>query len=191
LVGTTDRGGALLDGTLVSRSQLYGIPFSFGLKVGCLTANPETSGYEGPASTCDGAIRELPVVATPPLPRYDAFAGLELVRPDGSAGTELLAAREPNGKLRLKMGDATQVLEGIGAEVAAADLDQDGVPEIIASLDGPDDALRALSWDGSAVRQRLRFPAPAGVRAVAACPPEEGGVPSIVAVVGQEVWIVR
>jgi hypothetical protein len=41
------------------------------------------------------------------------------------------------------------------------------------------------------VRERLRLPAPGGVRALAACPPEEHGEPSLVAVVGDEIWLVR
>ena len=38
---------------------------------------------------------------------------------------------------------------------------------------------------------RLRFPAKDGVRAIGVCPPEEKGVPGVVAVVGNEVWLVR
>ena len=38
---------------------------------------------------------------------------------------------------------------------------------------------------------RLRFPAKEPVRALGVCPPEEKGVPGFVAVVGNEVWLVR
>ena len=72
------------------------------------------------------------------------------------------------------------------------DLDMDGIPEIVTSLDGSDDAVRIVSAsDDGAVRERRRFSAPNGVRALAMCPPEEKGIPALVAVTGNEVWLVR
>jgi hypothetical protein len=44
---------------------------------------------------------------------------------------------------------------------------------------------------GSDLRGRLHLAAPAGVRALAMCPPGDHGQPALVAVVGSEVWIIR
>ena len=53
------------------------------------------------------------------------------------------------------------------------------------------DALMVWSWRGSQLQQRLRVTTKEAVRGIAACPPEEKGVPALVAVVGPEVWLVR
>jgi hypothetical protein len=82
--------------------------------------------------------------------------------------------------------------------VAVADLDQDGAPEVISTLDvlpqspsGQSDALVISTWqpDGS-LRERTRIPVPSGIRAVAACPPE-GGQAAVVLATQGELWIVR
>ena len=107
------------------------------------------------------------------------------------------AAREPNGKLRLRRSDATgksieAPIDSAGAQIALADLDLDGTPEIAFSADSTDnDALAVWSWRANGLVQRLRYPAKEGVRAIAACPPEEKGLPALVAVVGSEIWLVR
>jgi hypothetical protein len=71
-------------------------------------------------------------------------------------------------------------------------MDLDGLPEIVSSADTTDDALRiqTLADDGT-LRERLKVAAPAGVRALAICPPEENGAQALVAIVGTEVWLVR
>jgi hypothetical protein len=71
------------------------------------------------------------------------------------------------------------------------DLDQDGEPDLATTTDGADDTIAVSSWAANEFRTRLRIPAPAGVRALAVCPPERGGQPVLVAVVGDEVWLVR
>ena len=82
---------------------------------------------------------------------------------------------------------------GFGAQVAAYDLDQDGTPEIVTTINGEGDAIVVHSWSGGTTEPtpRLRLPAPGGVRALAVCPAEVGGEPVLVAVVGNEVWLVR
>ena len=107
--------------------------------------------------------------------------------------------REPNGKLRLRRTahtpDAKPIeatIDGVGAQLAIADLDLDGAPEVITTSDSPDDALAITTWNAKGTLfPRLRVPAKDGVRAVATCRPEERGVPAVVAVVGSEVWLVR
>ena len=137
-----------------------------------------------------------------PAPRFDAFGAANIADGGGDART-VVVVREPSGKLRIKVGDATTVAEGtFGAQLAVGDLDEDGAPEIATATEAPappgpsgrpDDAIDIATFtrDGSESRSRLHIAAPAGVRALAMCPPEDHGEPALVAVVGNEVWIVR
>jgi hypothetical protein len=119
------------------------------------------------------------------------MAAADIVRPDGSTRSAV-AAHEPGGRLDVRFGEAARSFDGAGAQLAIGDLDQDGSPEIVTSASAADDAITVWSWDGSSEpRQRLTLPAPGGVRAICICPPEEGGAPALVAVVSDEVWIVR
>ena len=197
LVGITDRGAVALDSSLARTGPLRGIPVPFGsANDACAVPSPDASAFEGSVIPCLsglpgllGATTAAGSLSTPP--RFDAASFADLVRADGLSRLAQLA-REPGGRLLVRVGDATQTLDNVGAQIALGDLDQDGVPEIIASAADGEDAITVTSWDGTAdPRPRLRLPAPGGVRAVGVCPPEEGGAPALVAVVGSEVWIVR
>jgi hypothetical protein len=175
-VGTTDRASVTLTGDFVGHAPI-----------------------EASAGTFDGApfdctvAREQKAKMAVPAPRFDAFAASSLVDAAGVARS-IVAVREPSGKLRLKAGDIQVSPDGVyGAELAVLDFDQDGVPEVATSVDGPDDALNLWSWPGPGpeLRGRLHLAAPGGVRALAVCPSEEHGQPVLVAVVGNEVWLVR
>ncbi len=198
LVGSTDRGGLALDVELVPKRPLTGIPVPSGDGEACAVVVPDASVFDGHAVACTEPERGEPrVVLQAPAPRYDAIAAVSLVTRSGTV-SEVVASREPSGKLRLRRSDpgAAKPLEatlsGIGAQVALLDLDLDGVPEVATSLDSADDALVISSWNATGqFAPRLRLPAKEGVRAIAACPPEERGIPALVAVVGNEVWLVR
>jgi hypothetical protein len=185
LAGTTDRGGVSLAPDLSRPIVLPGLPFGDGL---CVLPVPGAGAFEGSIVDCTSKAEKLAA----PAPRYDAIAHATVLSPAGKAQA-VIAAREPNGKLRVRLGEVqTRVFEGVGAQVAVGDLDQDGAPEIVTTSDTGEDALVITSWPGGAdARQRLRVAAPAGVRALCTCPPEENGVPALVAVVGSEVWLVR
>ena len=189
LLGTTDRGGVALDASLARTGSLRGVPVPFA-RDACVIANPLTEAFEGDVTAC--ASEGAPLVRfAAPAPRFDAFAAFDVVRPDGSI-RNATAVREPTGKLDLRLADASLSLDGFGAQLALADLDQDGVLEVIGTAAEGEDALTVVSWDGASnPRPRLNLPAPAGVRALGTCPPEEGGAPAIVAVVEDEVWVVR
>jgi hypothetical protein len=188
-VGTTDRGGVMLDPSLVLVGALRGIPVAAPGDA-CAVPSSEASAFEGDLLAC--APGPAPVVRiSAAVPRYDAFAAADLVRANGGSRPAQVA-REPGGKLQLRLGDAVQTLDNVGAQIALGDLDQDGAPEIVTSVADGDDAITVTSWDGASdPRPRLNLPAPGGVRALCVCPPEQGGGPALVAVVANEVWIVR
>lgn len=190
-VGSTDRGGVELAPDLAPRSPLVGVPAAGGDEVVCLRPEPSAGAFDGAPIGCLPRGEPGPKMALP-APRFDAFAAANVVDAAGATHA-IVAVREPSGRLRLKMGDATRVPDGgFGAELAVGDLDQDGVPEIVTTANGPDDAIRVSSWSGAADwSDRLRLAAPAGVHALAICPAEDHGRPVLVAIVGDEVWLLR
>ena len=77
---------------------------------------------------------------------------------------------------------------------SSANLDQDGRPDLVTTRDGPDDAITVHHVDPTTGQTEvvLRTDAPAPIRALAVCPPEVGGAPALVAVVGAESgWCAR
>jgi hypothetical protein len=209
LVGTTDRGGVALDAALVARRQLTGLPVVGGDGEACTIPSPEASAFEGNAIGCDPPVppkpvpgtkapakTEPPAVFVPPSTRYDAIATLDSVARDGTVA-QIVASREPGGKLRVRRQDpggakpVEQTFEGVGAQLALVDLDLDGIPEVISTSDGEIDHIQVSSFAKGALTSRIRWRATEGVRAIGVCPPEERGVPGLVAVVGNEVWLVR
>jgi hypothetical protein len=200
-LGSTDRGSIVVDAMLVTKRVLTGVPIPGTDGDACAVPNADSGSFDGNAVTCTVPTKGEPAAAFPaPVSRYDAIAAFELVGKDGSLA-DVVAAREPIGKLRLRRSErnaaaGTKPLEatidGVGAQVAVGDLDLDGVPEIVTTTEGADDVLAITTWNAKGtLLPRLRVPAKDGVRAVAVCPPEEKGVPAVVAVVGTEVWLVR
>jgi hypothetical protein len=124
----------------------------------------------------------------------DAVAGATLVSKTG-APRRVRAARHPDGTVTLSDGNGSVALERIGAQLAVGDLDGDGNPELVASLDTLDaasDAVVVYSWQpGTKPVERLRIPAPGGVRALALCPARATAMAPIVAAVGDALWIVE
>lgn len=199
-VGSTDNGGMRLTQELASDGPLLGLPAWGGDAVVCLRPEPSAGAFDGAPVDCALGRDPRPKMAVP-APRFDAFGAATIADRTGDPRT-VVAVREPSGKLRIKMGDTVTVAEGtFGAQLAVGDLDEDGAPEIATSNDASpqgqagrlDDAIEIATWsrDGSEPRSRLHIPAPAGVRALAMCPPEDRGEPTLIAVVGNEVWLVR
>ncbi len=200
-VGSTDCGGIHLNQDLTTGSPLLGLPAWGGDEVVCLRPEPSAGAFDGAPVGCSMSREPKPRMAVP-APRFDAFGAAKIADALGETRT-IVAVREPSGKLRIKMGDVVSAAEGsFGAQLAVGDLDQDGAPEVATTTDvattaGPggrlDDAIDIATWarDGSGPRSRLRIAAPGGVRALAMCPPEAHGEPALVAVVGNEVWILR
>jgi len=191
-LGSTDRAGLTLTPDFAGHSALIGVPASSSEGLVCLLPNAAAGAFDGAPVDCTVARDVKPRMAVP-APRYDAFASATVVDAQGIARS-VVVVREPSGKLKLKMGDALAAPDGaFGAQLAVGDFDQDGVPDVATTVDGAEDALNVFSWPVSSteLRGRLHLAAPGGVRALTVCPPEEGGEPVLVAVVGNELWLVR
>jgi len=166
-VGTTDRARALrLDGKLAKLRELdVRLPWPGG-----------------------GGL------VTSELASTDAVAGATLVSKTGET-RRIRAGRRPDGTVLLSDGQRSVELERVGAQLAIGDLDGDGDPELVASLDTLDpasDAVVVYSWPaGKKPVERLRIAAPGGVRALALCPPRATQMAPIAAAVGDALWVVE
>jgi hypothetical protein len=187
-IGSTDRAEAVrLDATLGKIASLgRTLPWPGTgqcARIAALSLLPEA----GPCSS-KGAAAE-------PASGGDAVAGAEIVLPDGKR-RGLRAVRRADRSVTLSDDEGKQVrLELAGAQLAVGDLDGNGVPELLSSIDtlAPgEDALVAHSWgaDGK-LTEKLRVPVPAGVRAIAICPIEENAMAPIAIGTAEGLWIVR
>jgi len=194
-VGISDRArGSRLDGDLKLLGAINGVPFATAQGDACLRFQGSTLATT--IGKCADADPAPPFDADGPL---DAVAMATFVGSDGTART-VEAMRDPRtGEVSLRALGRTSSVPHAGAQIALADLDQNGWPEIISALDvfpkpagDVDDALvvTTLEADG-ALRERSRTPVPTGIRAITACPPEGGGSASVVLATLGELWIVR
>jgi hypothetical protein len=188
LVGTSERGGMALGPDLRLRHMLTGLPVAGSL--GCASLVPELGAFDG-LRACSTS-HPLPGLVAPSAlpPRFDAIAELAYVDTRGAPHTAMVT-REPSAKLRLRVdGAEVHTVEGAGAQVLLADLDLDGTPELVSTMAEGEDRIVVTTLD-RVPKVRLRLDAKEGVRALAACPPEAGARPVLVAAVGQELWLVR
>jgi len=193
LVGSTERDSVSLSMELGAPQALVGVPASGLQGAVCLTPEPSAGAFDGAPVDCAMRRDPKPVLAVP-APRFDAFAATRVASPDG-ATSDLVAVREPSGKVRIKRGDTVIVPDGaFGAQLAIADLDQDGTAELATTADGgPDDAVTIATIDSSALPWLVRFRVAVSepIRAMAVCPPEQHGEPTLVAVTASELWLIR
>lgn len=195
-VGLSDRSKSVrLDGQLGVVATLAGLPVSTGETSACVRIVQH--GLSGPLLPCTSGDVATHVT----LPgSYDAMASASLVSPKGE-GFVVFAARNDRGSVEVR-DDAGHVttIDGAGAQLAVGDLDQDGEPEILSSLDVPfgvTDAVVVRSWsnrmaaDNSRPKEILRIPAAAGVRAMAVCPPDGPGRTPFVVATADEIWVAR
>lgn len=200
-VGLTDRGKSVrLDGDLQIVGTFAGLAVPDAEASAC-TRIPGlvVTGPLGPCLPGDPPPRAGSVGG-----QYDAFASARLVSPRGEPFA-VWAGRE-RGALELR-DDAGHKggLDTVGAQLAVGDLDQDGDPEILSSVDTltpGEDAVVIRTWAraepipagqgvSARVREIARIPAAAGVRAIAVCPPDGPGHAPFVVATADEVWVVR
>jgi hypothetical protein len=165
---------------------------SLGAAVACVVPVPARGGFESTIVRCDDGKPIATSPASSPPTLVDTWTSLDLTRPDGSE-SRVLAMHEPSGTLHVTQVGVPEslTLNDTGAQVALADLDQDGAPEVITTAAHGEDALVIASWQKGGLVPRLRWAAPAGVDAVAVCPAEADDAPSVVAAVGSEIWLVH
>jgi hypothetical protein len=178
------------------------VPFATPLGDACVTFQGSTLSTVISKCADSDAAFDASDVETP----LDAAANAAFVAADGTVRS-IRATRDPRtAEIKLRSGAETMTVAHAGAQIALADLDQDGSPEIISTLDVPakpptadaaaksseGDALVITSWQlGSGLREKARTPVPKGIRAVTACPPDGNGAAPIVIATSGELWIIR
>ncbi len=202
-------GGALIDVGLSDRAQsvrLDGALRVVGAFAGMAVPDGDASACTRlPALTVTGPLAACTPGDPAPIAasiggQYDAFASARLVSPRGES-FRVWAGRE-RGVVELR-DDAghRQTIDGAGAQLAVGDLDQDGEPEVLSSLDVLEprqDAVVVRSWTRGKAgapsprpREVARLPAAAGVQALAVCPPDGPGRAAFVVATADEIWVVR
>jgi len=138
----------------------------------------------------DEPVRSEPLESEP----FDAIAGAVVVARDGSARIVRAARRANDGAVVVTDGTGSVRLEHAGAQLAVGDLDGDGAPELVTTLDTLDpkaDGVVVYSWLGSTLTERFRVGVPAGVKALAVCPEVADRMAPIVVATGLGLWAVR
>lgn len=190
LVGLSDRAdGVVLSASLAPLGMLTApVPWEH---VGCLSRNGIALGTPRPCSRSEHGAVDAAAVEN-----VDAIASGSVVETDGKVA-RVVAFRSATTRavtLRDDRGRSVEVPSAGGA-LALADVDLDGQPELLASLDTdqPDqDAVVVSTWgrDGT-VTERLRMPVKDGIHALAVCPVEELRMANIVVATGGGLWIAR
>ena len=190
-VAISDRDGSVrLDATLSKIGNLKGTAVGHGRATACTTLADLLLGERVQACAPGDPQPQLPLLGH----RADAISSGYQVQADGSGST--LVALRSDSTLVLRDAAGDKVIARVGAQLAVADLDQDGEPELVSTLDvlsAKHDVLEVRTVRKSGiVERRLRLPVPTGVEALAVCPPDDGtaSAPIVLATRG-ELWVVR
>ncbi len=176
-VGLTDRKDGLMlsrDLTVIERyAGLLPVP-------GGNCAPRSTLGVLARLDACvgrPGASRTQPVT-------LDTVAGVSTAQ----------LGRDATGRLTGIAQQLMQTTQRIGAQLAIADADSDGNPELAFSadtLEGAKDRLTLVTLQANKLAPRFELPAP-GITAIAICSKREAaGMAPIVVAVGDELWLIR
>ncbi len=190
--GLTDRAVSVrLDRGFEVDGTFPGLPLPDGAGVACTRMGGLLiTGPIGPCKKGDPAPLGASVGG-----QYDAFASAALVGASGAPYVVWAGRERGIVELRDDASHAARVSD-MGAQLAVGDLDQDGDPEILGSVDtlnALDDAVLVKTWHRATnkVEDRLKIPAAAGVRAIGACPPDGPGHAPFVVATADEIWVVR
>jgi hypothetical protein len=190
-VGLTDREGSVrLDAALRRVAVLPGLTVSAPEGSACAPRG-DAMIAPGRRACAEGD----PTPSTTDVGRVaDAMASSLLVT-SGGAVKPLVALRREDAAVVIRDGNVETVLGRAGAQLAIADIDQDGAIDVVTTMDvlGPAyDALavRTLLPSGT-VAPRYHLPVTTGVDAVTVCPPDGGNRAPIVIATGGQLWVVR
>lgn len=189
LVGSTDRkNGLWLTPELKKKQDLRHAVLPFA-GVGCVEREGVSLTGLYDCFTSSELLEERAIV------NADAVAGAVVVDEDGKARRIKAVRSAADGALSLDDGMTMEArVARVGGAIAVADVNLDGAPELVASTDArvaKEDALVVSSWGDAGVHERYRVPVPEGIRAVAVCPPEDGGPRPIVVATPYHLYVVR
>ncbi len=191
-IGLTDRAQSVrLDHQLKKVASYDGIPIA--MPEGTVCAKRRVGSLSSELSPCvksDGPVRHS--AAFP----FDAAAAVKLIDAKGS-NRKVWAVRSPtDGTLFIEDSSGkNQSVSNVGAQIALADVDLDGDPDLVASknvLNPSNDALVIRTWRANgSMTKRIELPAPDGIKALAVCPVQGPKQSPIVVATTKELWIVR
>ena len=124
----------------------------------------------------------------------DAIAGASVTLRSGAVRLVRAARSASDGSVTLLDGEREARLDHAGAQLAVGDLDGDGAPELVTSLDTANpaaDAVVVYSWLGTGLKEAFRTGIPTGVRALAVCPERVNGIAPIAVAASNGVWVIR
>ena len=127
---------------------------------------------------------------------FDAVAAARVIGTGGDV-RDVWAVRSPtDGSVALRDDHGKQhALQHVGAQLALADVDLDGDPDLVASknvLNASNDALVIRSWrSNGTMEKRAELPVPDGISAVVVCPPDGPGQRTVAVATSKELWILR
>jgi hypothetical protein len=134
----------------------------------------------------------------PPTPKLteplDALAGVTLVSRSGTTRLVRAGRRGSDAAVMISDGLREARLERAGAALALGDMDGDGTPELVTSLDTADpgaDAVVVYSWLAAGLAERWRVPITAGVKALAICPQRAAALAPVAVASGGALWLLQ
>jgi hypothetical protein len=189
-VSITDREGSVrLDGALSLVKEMKGKAVPHGRATACAGIGQLLLGKTMRACGED----EPPPAIADVRHKTDAIASAFVVGKSG-VGKTTIALRK-DSSLIVRAGDEDKVIARVGAQLAIGDMDQDGTPEVVSTMDTLAPKfdvveIRTVYLRGT-VKRRLALRAPKGVRAVAVCPPDGPARAPVVVATGTEIWVIR
>ena len=191
-VGLTDRDRSLrLDGELREVAAYDGMPVPTPQGVAC--ASRRVGSLTAELGSC---VKGDPSPASHAAFPFDAVAAASVVDTGGRVRRVWVVRSPTDGTIALRDDRGGQHgLPHVGAQIALADVDLDGDPDLVASkdvLNPNNDALVIRSWrENGTMDKRVELPVPAGIAALAVCPPDGPGPRTIALATSKELWVLR